>query len=48
MSDLNNARLLARYRMWADRLTFDADMRFMDGVYTDVAGRTSRGTFGFI
>ena len=24
MSDLNNARLLARYRMWADRLTFDA------------------------
>jgi hypothetical protein len=31
-----------------DRLFFDADMRFMDGVYIDVAGRTSRGTFGFI
>lgn len=24
MTDLHNARLLARYRMWADRLTFDA------------------------
>jgi hypothetical protein len=30
------------------RLTFDADMRFMDGLYTDVAGRTTPGTFGFI
>src|SRR4051794_31703246 len=24
MIDLNNARLLARYRLWADQLTFDA------------------------
>lgn len=24
MSDIGNARLLARYRMWADQLTFDA------------------------
>lgn len=30
------------------RLTFDADMRFMDGVYVGEDGGTRRGTFGFI
>ena len=29
-------------------LTFDADMRFMDGVYVGVDGHTRRGTFGFV
>jgi hypothetical protein len=29
-------------------LTFDADMRFMDGQYVAVDGRTHRQTFGFI
>lgn len=29
-------------------LTFDADMRFMDGVYVGQDGRPRRGTFGFI
>jgi len=29
-------------------LTFDADMRFMDGVYVGRDGHTHRGTFGFI
>jgi hypothetical protein len=29
-------------------LTFDADMRFMDGVYVGEDGHTHRGTFGFI
>jgi len=30
------------------QLTFDVDMRFMDGVYVGEDGRTRRGTFGFI
>lgn len=30
------------------RYTFDADMRFMDGVYVGMDGHTRRGTFGFI
>jgi hypothetical protein len=30
------------------RLTFDADIRFMDGVFVGEDGRTRRGTFGFI
>jgi hypothetical protein len=29
-------------------LLFDADMRFMDGVYIGVDGRTHQGTFGFV
>jgi hypothetical protein len=29
-------------------LFYDADMRFMDGMYTGEDGRTHRGTFGFI
>ena len=29
-------------------LTYDADVRFMDGVYVGQDGRTRRGTFGFI
>jgi hypothetical protein len=29
-------------------LTYDADMRFMDGVYVGVDGHTYKGTFGFI
>jgi hypothetical protein len=29
-------------------LTFDADMRFMDGIYVNQAGVAARGTFGFI
>ncbi|HVX30820.1 MAG TPA: twin-arginine translocation signal domain-containing protein [Nitrolancea sp.] len=29
-------------------LTFDADMRFMDGLYVAEDGRPRRGTFGFI
>jgi hypothetical protein len=31
-----------------ETLTFDADMRFMDGQYVSVDGRTRRGTFGFV
>jgi hypothetical protein len=31
-----------------ETLTYDADMRFMDGHYVSVDGRTRRGTFGFV
>jgi hypothetical protein len=30
------------------RYYYDADMRFMDGVYIGMDGRTRRGTFGFV
>jgi len=30
------------------RLTFDTDMRFMQGAYIGVDGKKRRGTFGFI
>lgn len=30
------------------RLTFDADMRFMQGVYVGVDGQLHHGTFGFV
>jgi hypothetical protein len=32
----------------SSRLTFDADMRFMKGLYTAVDGHNYQGTFGFI
>ena len=32
----------------ATPMTFDTDMRFQDGLYVGVDGRTRRGTFGFI
>jgi hypothetical protein len=31
-----------------DRLSWDADVRFMDGVYRGVDGRLRRQTFGFV
>ena len=31
-----------------NRYYFDADMRFMDGVYVGMDGHTRQGTFGFI
>jgi hypothetical protein len=31
-----------------DGLTFDTDLRFMQGVYVGVDGRVHRGTFGFV
>lgn len=31
-----------------ERLLYDTDMRFMDGVYKGTDGRTRHGTFGFI
>jgi hypothetical protein len=31
-----------------DRLLFDVDMRFMQGVYVGMDGRVHQGTFGFV
>ena len=32
----------------SETLLFDADMRFMQGVYVGVDGHTHQGTFGFV
>jgi hypothetical protein len=41
-------RGMATDQSTGERLLFDTDMRFMDGVYLGTDGRTHQGTFGFV